>query len=57
MKKLITAGLFIATFIVASCGPKCKKCAAEVMGLKGPAQELCGEDLKRAEKTPGVTCK
>lgn len=56
MKKLITAGLFVATFIVASCGPKCKKCAAEVMGVKGPAQELCGEDLKRAEKTPGVTC-
>lgn len=41
-----------------SCGPKCKKCSADIgMGIKSPEKELCGDELKEAEKLPGMVCK
>jgi hypothetical protein len=27
-----------------------------MMGIKSPEQELCGDELKNAEKTPGMVC-
>jgi hypothetical protein len=47
----------VTAVIFTSCGPKCKKCHAEVMeGVATPAQELCGEQLEQALKTPGMKC-
>lgn len=44
-------------FFLSSCGADCKKCHAEVLGVATPAQELCGEQLEQALKTPGMVCK
>lgn len=57
-KLLLFSCALAAVIIVAfsSCGPKCKKCHTEVMGISSPAQELCGEQLEQAMKTPGVKC-
>ena len=47
----------VTAVTLASCGPKCKNCHAEIMeGVATPAQELCGEQLKQALKTPGMKC-
>lgn len=46
-----------ATVTVTSCGPKCKQCHAEVLGVASPDQKFCGEELERALKVPGMVCK
>lgn len=52
--------IFLATTISA-CGEKCKVCRAEVTvgsaSVSTAGQELCGDDLKKAESTPGMVCK
>jgi hypothetical protein len=53
---LVFISLLLLSSLMSACGPECKKCSAEVLGLKGPERELCGEELKKAEQTPGVTC-
>lgn len=62
MKRFIIYGLLAAAMVTSfSRCSDCKKCHAEA-GLGGasiqtPEQELCGDDLKKAEKTPGMVCK
>lgn len=58
MRSYIVSALLCASLAIAttSCGPKCKTCRAQVMGVTGPAQEVCGDELKRIEGTTGVTC-
>lgn len=57
MKRFIFYGLFAVVTLVgfASCSD-CKKCHAEVAGVKSQEQELCGDDLKKAKETPGMVC-
>ncbi len=59
MKKLLY-GTFILLLCVtgfASCEPDCKKCYTELMGVKTPEKEYCGEQLKQIEKTQSMICK
>ncbi|HTN45328.1 MAG TPA: hypothetical protein VL098_03210 [Flavipsychrobacter sp.] len=57
MKHLIKASLVALLTITAfgSC-KNCAKCHADVMGIKGPEQEICGDQLEQAKKTPGMIC-
>lgn len=57
MKRLFFS-LMIAISLVTSVSSckRCKKCHAEVFGVKSPAQELCGDQLEQAEKTAGMVC-
>lgn len=48
--------VFAVMVSIQSCGPKCKQCHTEVLGMKTPATELCGDQLKQAEKTQGMIC-
>lgn len=34
----------------------CKICHAEMLGVKSPPQEYCGDELKKIQQTPGVVC-
>lgn len=58
MKKMIFIVSLLTIFAagITSCGKKCKTCHATIMGVEGPAQELCGDDLKKAEKSGAITC-
>lgn len=42
--------------IVSSCGPKCKMCHAEFMGVQTPKQEYCGDQLEYVEKSGTMSC-
>ncbi|MBL7717978.1 MAG: hypothetical protein JNL72_04010 [Flavipsychrobacter sp.] len=57
MKKMIMSAMFafIAIASFDSC-KSCKKCHGEIMGVKSPAQEYCGDDLKRIQEQPGIVC-
>jgi len=57
--KCMQTGLWAALLLLSlsQCGPKCKTCHAEVMGVKTPEKELCGEELQKAEETTGIICK
>lgn len=58
MKKALLLLSIIVTLLtsLSSCN-QCKKCHANVVaGLQTPTQEMCGEQLKQAEKTPGMVC-
>jgi len=57
MKKIILFSAFALLSIVgfSSCS-NCKKCHAEMLGVKGPEQEFCGEELKTAQNTAGMVC-
>lgn len=64
MKNLIMLLLTVLVIGVTlnSCGPKCKECQmneplAGPLGVSVSMGELCGDDLKKAEKMDGVTCK
>lgn len=58
MKKLTLQAVLCLSLIAAisGCGPKCAKCHAEVLGIKSPDQEYCGDDLKKVKEQPGVVC-
>lgn len=57
-KQILVFAIVLTTLAgIASCGAKCKTCQADVMGVKSPEQELCGDQLKQAEKTPGMVCR
>lgn len=57
MKRLFFS-LLISISLAASLSSckRCKKCHAEMFGVKGPQQELCGEQLEQAKKTAGMVC-
>ncbi|GEM_PF-2985342 len=60
MKKtmLLIGLIMVVSATLISCGPKCKKCSAEIgMGIKSPEKEVCGDELKEIEKLPGMVCK
>ena len=57
MKRLFLLTLLGCTllFLTSSC-KRCKKCHSELMGVKSPAYEMCGDQLEQAEKTPTMVC-
>ncbi len=58
MKKILFLLSISVTLLtsLSSCN-QCKKCHANVVaGLETPKQEMCGDQLKQAEKTPGMVC-
>ena len=55
MKYAVICFVMILGIGFASC-KNCKKCHTELLGVKSPAQEYCGDDLKKVEQTPGVVC-
>jgi len=58
MKKVILFSAFAIVSLVGFSGCNdCKTCHTELMGIKGPEQEVCGDELKTVEKTPGMVCK
>ena len=60
MKKTIYTPLLAAvtSLNLISCGPKCKTCEAELMGVKsGASREFCGDELKQAEASGMFKCK
>lgn len=49
--------ILVAVSTLSSCGPKCKECRMSgPLGIDMSIGEQCGEDLKTAEKTEGITC-
>lgn len=62
MKRLIILSVFslLLSSSMISC-TKCKKCHAEVgmggISVNSPEKEFCGDELKKAEETPGMVCK
>jgi hypothetical protein len=46
---------YLSLTALESCN-NCEICNTEMMGIKSPEQELCGDELKNAEKTPGMVC-
>lgn len=59
MKKLslFLSAILMVCAALSSCGPKCKECRTGAMGFSVSVGELCGDDLKKAEKMPEFTCK
>lgn len=58
MKKFMIYGAFALVTLIGFSGcSDCKKCHAEALGINSPEQELCGDELKKAEQTPGMVCK
>ena len=53
---LLVIAIFSFAFTFSSCGPKCKKCHMDLMGVKTPEQEMCGDQLEQAKKTTGMIC-
>ena len=53
--------IFLITIIIGitaftSCGLKCAKCHVDIMGVKTPDKEYCGDSLKRVKELPNVVC-
>jgi hypothetical protein len=52
---LICALLLGALTLNTGCN-RCQQCHGEMLGVKGPSQEYCGEQLEQAKTTPGMVC-
>lgn len=57
MKRLF---VLLAVCLALSAGfsscKNCKQCHAEMLGVKSPPQEYCGEQLEQVRKVTGMVC-
>lgn len=55
-RNILLLAFIICIAAFSSCGPKCAKCHVDVMGIKSPEKEYCGDSLKRVKELPNVVC-